>query len=160
MKKLNSDSAENLAKLCADKRKKIFLCIGDPSHMWDSYGPMVGSLLSQEENILCFGNVENPVNANNIELTVKAIKHAHPNDIIVAIDAALTCDPSKEGNVNIHDYGVIPGGAFDRGLDRVGDYSILYGVDRDDINNRLMKKPFLAALETYQVIKASILNDK
>ena len=55
------------------KLKKIFkeedviiVCIGTDKHVWDSLGPMVGSML-QDYNIKVYGNLNNPITAMNVE---------------------------------------------------------------------------------------------
>lgn len=156
MQKLDNDSAEKLAQLCADKRPKAFLCIGDPSHNWDSYAPMVGSLLKLNHNVVVFGSIECPINSYNVEKAEEKLRYMYPEHIIVAIDAASTNIKNRKGKINIHDYGVKPGEAFSKDIREVGDYCVLFGVDHSDINNRLVKNPFLAALETYEVLKSAL----
>ena len=52
-------------------RKMIILCIGSPRATFDSFGPLVGSKLTEiinNPNIKIYGTMENPLNAKNIEL--------------------------------------------------------------------------------------------
>lgn len=155
IRKLDENSAEVLAEICLSPKKRIFLCIGTPEHVWDSYGPMVGSLL-QEENIVCFGTMNSRVDSYNVEAMEEKIRDEHKDALIIAVDSAVTKSRDKIGRISIVRDGVKPGEAFTRDLRRVGDYSILFGVDQSDINNKLVAQPFNAALETYNVIKKAM----
>lgn len=154
IQRLDEESSRILAEICADKRDKIFLCIGDPSHIWDSYAPMVGSLLEMH-GVNVFGSVKYPVNFHNVEEVEDRIKNLYPESIIIAIDSCTTNSKNKLGKIFLNDTGIKPGSAFSQELRTVGDYSILFGVDFSDINNRLIKNPFLAALDTYEVLKTA-----
>lgn len=158
MRKLDSNSAKILAEICINPKKKIFLCIGTPEHVWDSYGPMVGSFL-QEKNILCFGTMSSRVDSYNVELTEEKIRDEYKDALIIAVDSAVTKNKDKVGNISILRDGLKPGEAFTKNLRKVGDYSILFGVDSEDVNNKLIALPFNAALETCNVIKASMFNE-
>lgn len=155
IRKLDENSAEVLAEICLSPKKRIFLCIGTPEHIWDSYGPMVGSLL-HEEDILCFGTMNSRVDSYNVEAMEEKIRDEHKDALIIAVDSAVTKSRDKIGRISIVRDGVKPGEAFTRDLRRVGDYSILFGVDQSDINNKLVAQPFNAALETYNVIKKAM----
>lgn len=156
-RKLDSNSANVLAEICINPKKKIFLCIGTPEHVWDSYGPMVGSFL-QEENILCFGTLNSRVDSYNVESIEEKIRTEFKDALIIAVDSAITKSKDKIGKISILRDGLKPGEAFTKNLRKVGDYSILFGVDSEDVNNKLIALPFNAALETYRIIKAAMFN--
>ena len=158
-RKLDTDSAKVLAEICINPKKKIFLCIGAPEHVWDSYGPMVGSFL-QEKNIVCFGTMNSRVDSYNVELTEEKIRDEYKDALIIAVDSAVTKNEDKVGKISILRDGLKPGEAFTKNLRKVGDYSILFGVDLADVNNKLIALPFNAALETYNVIKAAMFNNE
>ena len=141
-----------MLKIRMSSKPKIFLCIGTPTHIWDSYGPMVGSLL-KEEGILCVGNMDNPIDAQNVEKTEEDIRRRYPEYDLIAIDAAITTKPYKANKVWVKDKGLKPGEAYSRNLKEIGDYSILYGVSADEKDDKDHSKPFKAALETMQIIK-------
>lgn len=155
MRKLDENSAEVLAEICINPKQKIFLCIGTPEHVWDSYGPMVGSLLA-EKDILCFGTMNDRVDSYNVESTEEIIRKEYKDALIIAVDSAVTKSETKTGKITIIRDGVKPGEAFTKNLKKVGDYSILFGVDSEDVNNKLIALPFSAALETYNVIMTSM----
>lgn len=157
-RKLDPNSAKVLAEVCINPKKKIFLCIGTPEHVWDSYGPMVGSFL-QEEDILCFGTMNSRVDSYNVESTEEKIRDEYKDALIIAVDSAVTKNKDKIGKISILRDGLKPGEAFTKNLRKVGDYSILFGVDSEDVNNKLIALPFKAALETYNVIKTSMFNE-
>lgn len=157
-RKLDENSAEVLAEICINPKKKIFLCIGTPEHVWDSYGPMVGSFL-EEKDILCFGTMNSRVDSYNVESTEEKIRNEYKDALIIAIDSAVTKNDNKIGKISIVRDGLKPGEAFTKNLRKVGDYSILFGVDSEDINNKLITLPFNAALETFNVINKAMFSE-
>ena len=74
--------------------KIIFLCIGTDRIIGDAFGPLVGyklnKLFLKNENIKVIGNLENIINANNIENILKEIKVKYEMPFIIAIDAAVS----------------------------------------------------------------------
>jgi len=157
IRKLDENSAEVLAEICINPKRKIFLCIGTPEHVWDSYGPMVGSLLA-EKDVLCFGTMNDRVDSYNVESVEEKIRKEYKDALIIAIDSAVTKSEAKTGKIAIIRDGVKPGEAFTKNLRKVGDYSILFGVNSEDVNNKLIALPFSAALETYNVIMTSMFS--
>lgn len=152
MLNISDESLRIVLKIRMSSKPKIFLCIGTPTHTWDSFGPMVGSLL-KENKIMCIGNMDTPVDAHNVEDAERKIRDKFPDYELIAIDAAVTYKDYKANKVWVKDKGLKPGEAYSRNLKEIGDYSILYGVAYDEKDNKDHTRPFKAALETVQIIK-------
>lgn len=70
----------------------VFACVGTniialkETHHLDNFGPMVGSLLSQElPNV--YGTMENPIQYSNLKMKRAQIHEEHPHAFVLAIDA-------------------------------------------------------------------------
>lgn len=154
---LNDESLNVLLKIRMTNKPKVFMCIGTPKHVWDSYGPMVGSLLREGmQDIICLGTMDNPVNSHNVEKTEDIIRDKYPDHILIAIDGAATSHKDKANKIWIKEGGFKPAEAYGKNLREVGDYSILYSIDCEDLENKDHAKPFKAAVETIKIIKKII----
>ena len=149
---ISDESLRIVLKIRMSSKPKIFLCIGTPTHTWDSYGPMVGSLL-KENKIMYVGDMDNPIDAHNVEEAETIIRNKYPDYELIAIDAAVTHKEYKANKVWVKDKGLKPGEAYSRNLNEIGDYSILYGIHYDEKDDKDHSKPFKAAIETVQIIK-------
>jgi putative sporulation protein YyaC len=151
---LNDESLNVLLKIRMTDKPKVFLCIGTPKHVWDSYGPMVGSLLREnKKDIICLGTMDNPVNSYNVERTELIIKEKYPDHMIIAIDGAVTNSKDRANQIWIMEGGFKPGQAYSKDLREIGDYSILFAIDSDDMESKDHTKPFKAAMDTFKIIK-------
>ncbi|QGG47008.1 spore protease YyaC [Heliorestis convoluta] len=84
--------AELLLHLDPDMiRPRVILCIGTDRSTGDCLGPLVGTqllpLASSYYHI--YGTLDDPIHATNLIERKKAIEEAHPNGIMIAIDASL-----------------------------------------------------------------------
>lgn len=107
-----------------NNKKRLYLCIGTPRVVWDSFGPMVGSLLKSNmhnDNYRVLGTVEEPVSAQNILEVLKGVNL--DEYMIVSIDASVGV--FNAGDILIKDGGLKPGLALDKDLGSFGDLSIL-----------------------------------
>ncbi|MBW7458802.1 DUF1256 domain-containing protein, partial [Paenibacillus sepulcri] len=69
----------------------VFVCIGTDRSTGDSFGPWVGTMLSEQGWPFVIGTLENPCDANHYEAAVAGIPS---HRTVVAIDACLgTMDP-------------------------------------------------------------------
>lgn len=70
----------------------VFLCVGNSNVWYDSFGPIIGSLLKEKFNIPCFvyGNITNNINSKNLNSYIKWINKIHFDKKIVLFDSALT----------------------------------------------------------------------
>lgn len=154
---LSDESLNVLLKLRMTSKPKVFMCIGTPKHVWDSFGPMVGSLLREDkQDIICLGTMDNPVNSHNVEKTENIIREKYPNHLLIAVDGAATNHKDKANRIWIREGGFKPGEAYSKDLKEVGDYSLLYSIDSDDLENKDHAQPFKAAVEAVKIIKKII----
>lgn len=140
------------------KEKEIILvCIGTDKHVWDSLGPMVGSML-ENYNIKVYGNLNDPVTAINVENLKHVLDEIHKEAIIIAIDIAVTSRLDLNKKIYIRRGGIKPGiGVGIKNLSLIGDYSILYYVYKENMNNKRIRNPYNGALEIVNIIK-NIIN--
>lgn len=78
----------------------IFLCVGSDKVTGDAFGPLVGKQLEEllqnyYNNIHIIGTLQNPIHANNLNVTIQKINQEYKNPCIIAIDSAL----SKEEDI-------------------------------------------------------------
>jgi len=129
------------SKLYTKKREKnyselVFLCIGTDRITGDCFGPLVGSRLIENLkeynifNINIYGNLENPINHENINQKINQINKKHQNACIIVIDAALS---KKEniGNIYVTNEKTILGKVLNKNKFEIGDISIKAVVGRD-----------------------------
>ena len=137
----------------------IFVCIGTDNHVWDSLGPMVGSMVKEKiSNIKVYGDLNNPVTSINVDNIKETLDIDYPISTIVAIDIALSTKIKLNGSIYIKKGGVKPGlGVGIKDLKVIGDYSILYYVFDEDMNNKRIRLPYNGALEIVKIIE-EILN--
>ena len=101
----------------------VFLCVGSSNVVGDSFGPLVGEILTKKFGIKqVFGNLEHNITSKNLEQVYALIKLKFPTSKIVIIDAAITHD-SNVGMVNFLSTGCVP--ACQTNLKIYGDYSLL-----------------------------------
>ena len=126
----NENAIETLAEgLCEVLTEDtIIVCIGTDRCVGDSLGPMIGTLLEKDEsfNHNVYGTLKKPIHALNISDEVETIKAKHPNQPILAIDAAVGC-PENIGQIKLKKGSIRPGAGVGKELVKVGDYA-LYGV--------------------------------
>jgi len=114
----------------------IFLCIGSNKIIGDSVGPRVGNLLKMKNKLKkfkIFGDMENPITANNI-MEIKNNNKLN-NKFIIVIDSAMG---KKEliGNIYISNTKTKLGKALGKNLVELGDISIKACVC-ENLNNSL-----------------------
>lgn len=106
-------------------KELVFLCIGSDRVTGDSLGPFIGHALATYHHlgIKVYGTLEYPVHALNLEETWEYISYAHPDALIVAIDASLG---SKKhlGYITLGTGPLYPGAGVRKNLRAVGDIFI------------------------------------
>lgn len=154
MLNLDDRSLRTLVRLKTDCRPKVFMCIGSPTHVWDSYGPIVGSRITKEiDNIICYGTMDNPVVAYNVVKIEEEVRALYPHHVLVAIDGAVTYKEEIAGKTYVSKGGINPGDAFDKKIKKIGDYNIKFAIHVDDVDNNDMDKPIKAADSAVKIIK-------
>lgn len=114
----------------------IIICIGTDRCIGDCLGPLVGTLLKQENFPLeVYGTISQPIHALNLSDKLKEIKKNHPTSKIIGVDACLG-DNKNIGEIQARNYPIHPGKGVGKLLPDVGESSIIGIVDSSD-NNEL-----------------------
>lgn len=103
----------------------VFLCIGTDRVTGDCLGPYVGHQLSRFEmqRTFVYGTLSHPVHALNLPSVIRFIEQAHPDALVIAIDASLG-QKKHLGYVTIGDGALYPGAGVQKDLPPVGDIHI------------------------------------
>ncbi len=106
-----------------DFNKLCFICIGTDRSTGDSYGPLVGHMLSKIKlyKYEVYGTLENPVHAKNLDYVLNSIENK--STLIIAIDSCLG-NLDNIGNISVRYGGIKPGSGVGKDLPEVGDLSI------------------------------------
>ena len=117
--------SEIIASVTNENRPIVFLCIGTDRSTGDSLGPLVGEKLKflNRNNLVFYGNLENPVHAKNLRDTIDEIYSTYNSPFIIAIDACLG-NLQNVGKVFIENKPILPGSAMKKDLPMIGDISI------------------------------------
>lgn len=152
--KLSDESVGTLLEIKMTNKPKVFMCIGSPKHVWDSYGPMIGSMIQKEfESVICFGTMDKPIISTNVEDVESFIRKTYPNHTLIAIDASVTSNVEKSNMIWIREGGFRPGAALKKDIRPIGDYCMLYGILSSEVQDKDNTRPFNAALETMLIIR-------
>ncbi len=104
------------------QRKVVFLCIGSDRYIGDSLGPLIGSMLQENEiSHPVYGTLEDPVHAFNLKIVLKDIYKKRDNPLLISIDASLG-EKEQVGDVLFNEGPLVPGKALEKMLPEVGDY--------------------------------------
>lgn len=110
-------------------KELVFFCIGTTRVPGDSLGPLVGEALSRHaghlksKSIYATGTVREPIHALNLAERYDLAKQAHPDALIVAVDAGLGL-PTQVGTFAMWEGSLFPGVALQKDLPPVGDFGI------------------------------------
>lgn len=108
-----------------DKRydRIAVVCIGTDRSTGDSYGPLVGQLLSLFTifNYDLYGTLKKPVHALTLEETMEQIDTART--LVIGVDACLGI-PGHIGCISVSARPILPGAGLGKDLPPVGDMSI------------------------------------
>lgn len=125
-KKLN-ELVEGLQK----KYSRIaVICIGTDCCTGDSFGPLVGYLVSRWSiyDFELYGTIHRPVHAKNLEETLSVLDLE--NKLVIAVDSSLGI-PSHIGGINVGCSPIRPGSSLGKALPAVGDIHIAGIVNMD-----------------------------
>ena len=104
------------------QREVVFLCIGSDRYIGDSLGPLIGSMLQENEiSHPVYGTLEDPVHAFNLKIVLKDIYKKRDNPLLISIDASLG-EKEQVGDVLFNEGPLVPGKALEKMLPEVGDY--------------------------------------
>lgn len=121
--RMNKALLELLGTVGKPYREITVVCIGTDRSTGDSFGPLVGHMLSRVTFVpfrLC-GTLEKPVHALSLPETMEEIDTE--NSLVLAVDAGVG-DARMVGHVAVSDAPVRPGSGLGKELPHVGDISI------------------------------------
>ena len=105
----------------------VFLCIGSDLVIGDSLGPICGTMLCAKRksaNIFVYGTLRQTITAKEVKYMHRFLKETHPNQPIIAIDAAVG-ESGDIGLIKVSDAGIYPGLGANKRLARIGDIGIM-----------------------------------
>ena len=117
----------------------VIVCIGTDRATGDSLGPLVGYKLHDlpYEKVSLYGTLDNPVHAKNLEEMLVKILDAHPNALIIAIDACLgACE--NVGCLTLGEGSIKPGAGVKKELPPVGHIHITGIVNFSSLMNMVI----------------------
>lgn len=108
-------------------RELVIMCIGTDRSTGDALGPLVGHklypLLRNHKDINLFGTLDNPIHAQNLEISIDNIYKNFESPFVIAIDSSLG-KHDKVGYLSIKNSPLRPGAGVNKTLPSVGDISI------------------------------------
>lgn len=103
----------------------LFLCIGSDRHILDCFGPLVGTMLSNDiPELDLYGTLDKPLHAKNIIREIREIRKQCPDRIEVGIDASIGT-ASGIGLIKFKQGSLLPGKALFKNLPPIGHYSLI-----------------------------------
>ena len=135
----------------------VFVCIGTDRCLGDILGPLVGTLLEENEDFdqKVFGTIENPAHGLNIEEITNHVYKHYGDKNIIAIDACIG-DIELVSHIRLRDTPIHPGRGAGKNLGAVGDYSIV-GIVSDNLCE-LSQIRFQYMHKMAKIISRSIIN--
>lgn len=127
-------------------RNAVYVCIGSAKHHIDSFGPRVGTLL-EESGLTVYGTMDIPIHALNCKMIIPLIKKAHPNDVIIAIDAAICRSEEKSDLLLFRRSPIKPGLGIGKSLPEIGNVSCVWYIGTRDQVRESMKSFSYESLE-------------
>jgi len=127
----------------------IFLCIGSDQSLGDSLGPLVGTML-KEQNVPyhVYGTLEKPINAFHIESAIKEIKLRYKKTLIISVGACLG-EQNQVGYMFLRKGPLVQGDSLNGIVPIVGDYHFSGVVNYID---PLPTKQFLNDTRLYTIM--------
>ena len=120
--------------------ESVFVCIGSSKVSYDIFGPYCGTLLKKNK-VPYYGDMRNTVNAVNMYDKLDLIYDNHDNTNIIAIDACVTRDKNKLGEVKVRtESGIRPAAGVGGRFPEVGYSSIImYTITFDGLKDSFVK---------------------
>ena len=113
-------------------KNTVIVCIGTDKCIGDCLGPLVGSILTDNNFPLpVYGTLSSPIHALNIDERLKEIHAIQPDSTIIGVDACLG-NQDDVGQVRTRNYAIHPGKGVGKELPEVGIASIIGIVDSSD----------------------------
>ena len=116
-----------------EKKERVFLCIGSEKLVFDSLGPMVGTMLKNRDDLdaYVYGTMAEPITALQVETASAFIRRFHPGAEVIVVDSAIG-KREEIGSVKFFDRGLRPALGIDREMGVVGDKSVMGIVTTKD----------------------------
>ena len=123
---LHLSIAKALSKYVENRNTSIvFVFVGSDCNIGDSLAPLSSSFLNLAAgNVFFYGSLSELITAKEVPFMAKYLKNAHPNSVIVVVDAAI----GKKwdiGRVKVQNFGIKPGLGVNKDLPMLGDISII-----------------------------------
>lgn len=113
-------------------KKTVIVCIGTDKCIGDCLGPLVGSILTDNNFPLpVYGTLSLPIHALNIDDRLKEIHSIHHDSTIIGVDACLG-NQDDIGQIRTRNYAIHPGKGVGKELPEVGIASIIGIVDSSE----------------------------
>ena len=129
MKKLANEIKEYI------NANSIIVCIGTDKCIGDCLGPLVGTILKEDNFPLpVYGTLSEPIHALNIDERLNEIKKLHTNAHIIGIDACLG-NEEDIGDIRVRNHAISPGKGVGKELPEVGETSIIGIVDTSEYSD-------------------------
>ena len=114
----------------------VILCIGSDLAIGDSLGPICGTLINERKtsDIFVYGTLQKTVTAKEIRYMNSFLRETHPQNPIIAIDAAVG-DAGDIGLIKVSNTGIRPGSGANKKLEKIGDAGIMGIVAEKSVFN-------------------------
>ena len=96
-----------------------FACIGSANVPGDSFGPLMGTILTRHGLPNVYGTMEWPLNALTLPHNMPLLKTVEKDCCLIAIDAAIG-NPAQSGHLTLCRGCIRPGSALNRKLPPIG----------------------------------------
>lgn len=139
----------------------IIMCIGSDRSTGDSLGPIIGYKLQRfnYKNVHIYGSLQKPINAGNLDISIKNIYETYHNPYIIAIDASLG-QPEHIGYVTLGTGALKPGLGVKKELPEVGNLHITGIVNTmNEMNSILLQTTRLSSIMTIADFITAVLID-
>lgn len=147
------------------KPNSLIVNIGTDSLLYDSVGPLVGTMLKKHDDLLynIIGTLEEPIDFGNLDEKINLINEMYHENFIIGIDAAIS---SCTGYISFCNGPIYPGSGSGKKATSVGDVSIIAGMGKivDDFHfltsesfNRVNNYSFHTVYGCAKTISAAII---
>jgi putative sporulation protein YyaC len=119
---LNKEAYNLISEINKPYKRIAVVCIGTDRSTGDSFGPLVGFMLSKYKiyDFDVYGTIVEPVHALNLSETMKKIDTE--NTLVIAVDASVG-RVDQIGHIGLSNSSIKPGSGVGKDLPEVGDVS-------------------------------------
>lgn len=135
----------------------VFVCIGTDRNIGDMLGPLVGTMLEENEDFdqTVFGTVEEPAHGLNIQSVINHVHKNYGDKNIIAIDACIG-DIELVSRIRIKDTPIHPGKGVGKNIGAIGDYAIVGIVSNRTCDLSSIRFQYIQKMA--KIISRSIIN--